>query len=175
MESNSKLIVTILNSLNMFLTAILIISYFTSSKLRHHPAGIIVSLAFCELATSYHTTIFTWGSVHIVDVLTINKMRVWSFVGLKDYVLNVTCGVNICIFTFGVICGILYNLVLCIDLILSLRNPFGVASKRMPWFHLAVGLVSIVLAYRLVQFIKLVKLSCALKVLLRVKMIFISV
>lgn len=146
MESNQKLIITILNSLNILLTGILIISYFTSTKLRHHPAGIIVSLAFCELATSYHTTIFTWGNVNVVNTLTIDKMRIWSMVGLKDHVLNITCGINICIFTFGVICGIFYNLILCIDLILSLHNPFGVASRRMPWFHLSVGLVSFIFA-----------------------------
>ena len=143
MDANfeTKVILTVLNSLNILLTGVLIISFMTSSKLKNHPAGIIISLAFCELATSYHSSIFMWGSENSIKFLTIDKMRIWGYVGLKD-VTFVTCTVNVVIFSFGVITGILYNIILCLDLILSLRNPFSTASKRMKYYQIVVFIVT---------------------------------
>lgn len=110
----------------------------TSGKLQHHPAGIIICLALCELATSYHSSIFMWGSENVIKFLTIDKMRIWEYVNLSSYVTLVTCGINVIFFALGVITGILYNIVLCLDLILSLRNPFATGSKRMKYYNLFV-------------------------------------
>jgi hypothetical protein len=134
---------TILSVANIILSSLVVITFFTSKRLRLHPSGIIVSLALSEMAATYHNLIFIWGEESVVTKLTLEKMRCWSWVGLNDEtsIKKALCSINTTILILGNLAGILYNFILCIDLLLSLRNPFTSAYKRMPIYHAIVGVI----------------------------------
>lgn len=139
MESKPEheLLYTVLGIINITFSSLVVITYFTSKKLQQHPSGVIASLAICELATTYHSLIYMWGTQGVLTALTLPKMRLWTWFGLDENgASGLMCIFNQSIFIFGTIAGILYNIILCIDLILTLRNPFSPAFKRKILYHI---------------------------------------
>lgn len=143
-QQENQIAFTFLSSVNIIFSCLLIITYFKSSKFRQHPSGIIVSLAFCELASTYHLMVFIWDEEKVIKQLALEKARYWRWFQIKEeYAIEYLCGINTSIFCLGMIAGIFYNFFLCIDLILSMRNPFTSAYKRMPIYHSLVFLFTI--------------------------------
>ncbi|OMJ79731.1 hypothetical protein SteCoe_20211 [Stentor coeruleus] len=143
-QEENPIAFTFLSSVNIIFSCLLILTYFKSSKFRQHPSGIIVALAFCELASTYHLMVFMWDEEKVIKELALEKARYWRWLQIsEDYAIEYLCAINTTIFCFGMIAGIFYNFFLCIDLILSLRNPFTSAYKRMPIYHALVFLFTI--------------------------------
>ena len=140
MELDSKHVLTLLNSINLLLSGVLAIAYINSSKLRRHPGTIILSLAICEVLSSFHGIINLWGANYVVSQLEINRFQIWKLIGLSPYIDKITCEVNVVLVILGVIGGVLYNIILALDLFLSLRNPFSQGFKRMWIYHILVGI-----------------------------------
>ena len=144
---NHEFIFSMLGIANIIFSGLVVITYMTSKNLQQHPSGIIVSLALCELAVSYHNIIYIWGTNEVIEFLTIERMRIWKLFGLEESSAeNCLCFINQWIFIFGAVASLLYNIVLCVDLMLSLRRPFSPAYKRMIFYHLIVLTLTFVLS-----------------------------
>ncbi len=110
MVADTNLAILILNSVNILLSGILVLAYHNSNKLQKHPGKIIQSIALCEILTSYHGTIFTWGTGNVVQALEIEKFQVWFILGIeKDFIFQITCWLSTTIFIVAFICGLLYK------------------------------------------------------------------
>ena len=158
MSGVSEQLITIItaNVLNVIFSGIIIITYFISKNLQQHPSGIIVSIAFCELAISYHSTIYLLDTKSVIQATMLHEMRIFRHLGIdsrsaEDFI----CGINEGIYVTALVAGIMYNLVLCIDLIISLRYPFSQGNKRMKFYHIACAVGTLVLSTNLnIVFIK---------------------
>lgn len=142
-QQENPITFTLLSSINIIFSALLIVTYFRSSKFRQHPSGIIVSLAFCELFSTYHLIMFMWDEEAVIQKLRLDKIWYWQWFDVnKKNAVKYLCGINTSVFSLGMVAGIFYNFFLCIDLMLSLRNPFTSAYKRMPIYHVLTFLLT---------------------------------
>jgi 1-phosphatidylinositol-4-phosphate 5-kinase len=127
---------TFLALCNLILSSLVVLTFFTSKKLQQHPSGIILKLALSELGVAYHSMITMWNTKSVISKLTLDKMKVWKVLQLDDNSIEIMSSLNIMILSLWSLLGLIYNIVLCIDLILTLRYPFSSGYKRMKYYNI---------------------------------------
>mmetsp|Transcript_3962 Transcript_3962/g.3756 ORF Transcript_3962/g.3756 Transcript_3962/m.3756 type:complete len:135 (-) Transcript_3962:685-1089(-) len=59
----------------------------------------------------------------------------------KDYAKKVLCGMNQVLLTIGIVACLCYNIAICLDLVVTLYNPFISGHKRKKFYHSVTFLI----------------------------------
>lgn len=105
----------------------------------------------CEAISSFNGVVWTIGTEQVINYLDINQLFSWWFffqVGEPTYTnsLNVLKTSNDFFFQYFNLLTLLLNMCLCVDLILTLKNPFEPAKRRMKYYLGLSALICIPLA-----------------------------
>ena len=138
MELGFILITVILSFLSLFANLWVSYVYIKNKDLQKHPSTILACISLFEIAMSHHSialametnlSIQGHGPHHLIQVLTF-------FTVSLDSSKSITCAINQMLFS-GSIAGVLcYNIFLCIDLLITLRNPLIPGKQRMKFYHI---------------------------------------
>mmetsp|Transcript_6995 Transcript_6995/g.12862 ORF Transcript_6995/g.12862 Transcript_6995/m.12862 type:complete len:567 (-) Transcript_6995:1249-2949(-) len=132
-------IYTILGSITIMTCGVIALTYFASKSLQVHPAGLLTSLAMCEVALAFHTISWAFDSKRFVDLLKIDVALTFYTQQSKEASADLLCGMNEIILTSTLIGVMCYNTALCLDLLISLWKPIISASRRMMAYHALTG------------------------------------
>lgn len=127
------------------------LSYY-SKKARAHPSFLVFMIAICECAATIY---MIYGSVNvsrIIESFGLNKVLYYLTFHLdlrnsSDYTIldrntELLCEANNMLMNFFSLGSIIFNICLCIDLLLSLRMPFAPPQKRNKFFLIGMIVIS---------------------------------
>ena len=142
------------------------LSYILSKKLRSHPSFLIVLMCICESIATFHMLLGTFNVTDLVKTLGLNdllyhllfKMDLRSessqIRDLHERYAELLCeSNNMMVNTFSQ-ASIMFNICLCIDLLLTLRNPFSPPQRRNKFFIGITVCESLFMTYALRSFLK---------------------
>ena len=137
MELTFILVTIILSILSLLANLWVTYVYVKNKELQVHPSTILACISIFEIAQSNHSialaletnlSIQGHGPHHILQVITLFSL---SFKDSKA----ISCAINQMLFS-GSVAGVLcYNMFLCADLIVTLRNPLISGKQRMKYYH----------------------------------------
>lgn len=124
--------------------------YIKNKDLQKHPSTILACISVFEIIQSQHSIALALetnfsvkgvGPHHMIRIITL------FYTTLEDS-KSISCAINQMFFT-GAITGVMcYNMFLCLDLIITLRNPLIPGKDRMKIYHiLAFILISAQVGY----------------------------
>ena len=133
-------IITLCLSCLSFLSSIWItILYYKYSELHQHPSSLFSFISLFEIGISQHTIVLIldemikiseWGAYFLIKKLSFSWLS-------QSQVWGITCIINQSLFTGCVAAMICYNIIVCIDLIITVRNPLISGKSRMKYYHCA--------------------------------------
>jgi len=105
------------------------VTYFKLIKFRHHPSRILLSIALMEGMLAYHTMVIAVGTREYEDSIQVVDASEAVLFG-ETISRDSICWTNFFAMEYSSIGAILFNAMLCVDLMLMLRNPFSPPRKR---------------------------------------------
>ena len=146
-------LITIFLSLISLLANIWVtIIYIKNPDLQNHPSPILAFISIFEIAMSQHSialametnfSVFGHGPHYMIEFLSFFHLT-------RSQGKSISCAINQILYS-GAATGVLcYNSCLCIDIMITLRNPLIPGKKRMKFYHLASGtMILFQMAYNL--------------------------
>lgn len=126
---------------SIFASIFVFISVFSVPKLRAHPNNMIGFISLFEGIGTYHTVVWAINSMQFIEFFGLQKLIQYTFIfppitSTKD-ACQTLCGFNRIIGSgfFGLM-SLGMNTCLCIDLYLTLKQPFYPASRRLKFYLL---------------------------------------
>lgn len=137
MELTFILLTVILSIISLLANLWVTYVYLKNKDLQVHPSTILACISIFEIAMSNHSiamaletnlSIEGHGPHHLFQLISFFSL---SFNDSKA----ISCAINQMLFV-GAITGVLcYNMFLCVDLIITLRNPLISGKQRMIYYH----------------------------------------
>jgi Phosphatidylinositol-4-phosphate 5-Kinase len=157
MELDFVLITIILSLISLLGNLWVTYVYIKNKDLQVHPSDILACISIFEIIMSNHSialaldtnlSIHGYGPHHMIELLSLFRL---SFEDSK----NISCAINQMLFA-GSVAGVLsYNMFLCLDLIITLRNPLIPGKQRMKFYHvLAFFTITLEMGYNLYENMK---------------------
>lgn len=116
--------------------------YIKSKKCRHHPSQIFFSISVCQSLSCYNLLVWSWNTKKFISYFAMDQMFENFFslnIGSSESQNNL-CAINYGSFYLFFMANVCYNICLCIDLIITLKNPLYPGRKRNKIYHLLTGL-----------------------------------
>ncbi|CAG9334371.1 unnamed protein product [Blepharisma stoltei] len=144
LESTDLALYTSLGCANILFSGLVVLTFLHSKELRQHPSGLIVCLSICEIIMSFHSIIFVWDTESVISIYQLLP-------GLADHlgytighqtISLILCGINQVMLSIGIVGSLCYNIAICLDLIVTLYNPFISGQKRKKFYHIATFLTT---------------------------------
>ena len=113
--------------LSMFGSMFVATMIFTSKKLQVHPQTLIAYTCLSEAISSFNGAIWAMGTEFIIEYLDLHIVFARSVLfndAAKDEAMDILKYANDFCFQYFSLLTLLLNTCLCIDLILTLKNPF---------------------------------------------------
>jgi len=117
--------------LGILCSCFIVVTYLSFKELRKHPSGLIVLLGVFEIVMVYHT---------IVLALDVEDFARAVSIELLEEDTELLCKTNALLLTIGVVGSLCCNIAICLDLIVSLWNPFASPKKRMVVYIVVIAL-----------------------------------
>ena len=148
------------------------VSYIMFKNLRSHPSLIVVFISICESSASFHAIISFFKVTDIVELLKLDYVAYYSTFGMDlrrhtnwinvDYSklerdAELLCEANSMLLNGFSLGSILFNIFLCVDLLLSLHNPFSPPHRRNKFF---IGITITLVVTILIIFRDILKAPC---------------
>ena len=137
-------LLTLIFSFMSLLSSIWItVLYYKFSDLHQHPSSIFSWISLFEIGISHHTIILILGPNFIyarigcqtlLQTLSLDSMT-------EDQSWHITCIINQALFTICISAMLCYNIVVCLDLIITVRNPLISGKVRMKYYHIGTILI----------------------------------
>lgn len=123
-----------------------------SKKLQAHPQRLIAYTCLCEAISSFNGVVWTVDTQRVIKYIDMNQVFSWCFFFEKgSEVYERSLGIlhfsNDFFFQYFSLLTLFLNMCLCIDLILTLKNPFEPAKRRMKFYLSASALLCVPLAF----------------------------
>jgi hypothetical protein len=122
-----------------------------SKKLQAHPQTLIAYTCICEAISSFNGVIYTIGTTRTICYLDMHQLFSWSVLFSRDKanynrMLHMLEASNNFSFQYFSLLTLFLNMCLCIDLILTLKNPFEPAKRRTKIYLALSGVICLPLA-----------------------------
>ena len=139
---NLYLTAWILQIIGMISLTLIIPTFLISKITRTHPGPLIMVCCFIELSF-YYTGFFNYFYLlstyqyFSFNIYTLFKhwAKIFSFGGISVTEEQIMCYVTAFDSTMLYILDI-YNICLCLDILLTIRNPFYSSARRMKYYHI---------------------------------------
>ena len=121
-----------------------------SKKLQVHPQRLIAYVCLCEAISSFNGVIWTIDTEIVIKYLELEKLLKGTIFYAhlnEDTLRKLLINTNDGSFQFFSLLTLFLNMCLCIDLILTLRNPFYPAKNRMKFYLVPSFLFCLPLAF----------------------------
>lgn len=138
METDIVLITVLLSLLSLLANIWVTVVYLKNPELQKHPSTILAMISVFEIAMSQHAialaletnfSIQGHGPHYLIQFLSFFNL---SEKGAK----SISCAINQALFS-GSVTGVLsYNTFLCVDFLITLRNPLITGRKRLNYYHM---------------------------------------
>ena len=151
-----------ISTLSMFGSMFVATMIFSSKKLQVHPQRLIAYTCLSEAISSFNGVIWAMGTEFIIDYLDLDTVLARSVLfnnASKEEAKVILIYANDFCFQYFSILTLALNTCLCIDLVLTLKNPFQPAKTRMMIYLGASGIICIPLAFLTLASIKICKLN----------------
>ena len=129
----------------MFVT----VSIFTVQKLSVHPNGMIGFISLFEGISCFHTFIWTINSMSYIEYLGLQTLSRYTFLSThtsEEDACKTLCALNrILGDLFFRLMSLGMNISLCIDLYLTLKQPFYPASRRLKYYLMSSFIFSLLI------------------------------
>lgn len=133
-----QVLTPILSSISLIANIWVSYVYFSFKELRQHPSTILSWISLFEISMSHHSialvlntnmSIKDHGPHHMIQLVSLFNLS-------ENSARNISCVINQMLFS-GAVTGVLcYNIVMSVDLLITLRNPLIQGKTRMKYYHL---------------------------------------
>lgn len=125
---------------------------FSSKKLQVHPQRLIAYTCLSEAISSFNGVIWAMNTKYIIDYLDLHVVFARSVLFQNDEAgkiraMGILSYANDFSFQYFSLLTLALNTCLCIDLVLTLKNPFQPAKTRMMIYLGASGIICIPLSW----------------------------
>ena len=122
-------------------------SIFFNSKLRTHPQLLIAWICIAEACMSFNALIEVLNPAYIICYFQSYKTLAFTFHLSHEHYLKLAelqCESNQIFYCFFMLLSLMLNTCLCIDLILTIYDPFSPAGRRMNKYYICSILIAFV-------------------------------
>lgn len=140
-DDNLKAFFSILGAVSICASVFVTISIFTVPKLRSHPNGMIGFISLFEGIACFHTVVWSINSMSYIQFFGLQKLMQYTFIAppmmSEEEACKSLCSINRIIGSlFFSLMSLGMNTWLCIDLYLTLKQPFYPAGRRLKYYLL---------------------------------------
>lgn len=143
------LIFVALCCLSMFGLIFIATTILYSKKLNTHPQPMIAYICIAEACMSWNALIQVLNPVYVICYL--NSFKILGYTLFKtspgDWqdLANAQCMGNMIFYSYFQLISLTLNLCLCVDLILTIYDPFSPAYRRTKFYYIFCGTASFLL------------------------------
>ena len=146
-------IISIISTLFVFMTI------FSNKKLRTHPSILIGLISLFECISCYHSLVYAVNPMEFIDYFGLHYLFNWTVFfrstecnafgkDCNEQAKLVLCNSNQTAgYTFFQMMSLSLNLFLCIDLILTLKEPFYPAKRRTKWYIFFSVFIAVLISF----------------------------
>jgi len=141
LTSKAKAIYVVIATLSIIAATFVFTTIFTVKKLRAHPSIMIGYISLFEAISCFHSVVWAVGTMEFIDYFGLEYLFKHTIMfGMTegyDTPCNALCQLNQVLgYQFFQIMSLGMNLCLCVDLMLTLRQPFYPAKRRLKFYLL---------------------------------------
>ncbi|CAG9323259.1 unnamed protein product [Blepharisma stoltei] len=143
-NDEEKTIVILMSFLSLVMSVWITFIYLKFKELQRHPSGLFFWISVFDIGISQHTiSLFLSPRIASAGNYLKELFYVLSFHQMTSKESDdISCAINqmmLCGFLSGMMC---YNICVCVDLIITIRNPLIEGRSRMKYYHLCSIIVT---------------------------------
>jgi len=161
-----QIICLVIGSISYFAGILVALSYILSKNLRSHPSFLVVMICICESIATFHMILGAFNVTGYIKSLRLHDALYYMLLGadvrtssssimdLHERYAEILCESNNMLVNSFSLASIMFNICLCIDLLLTLRNPFSPPHGRNRWFVIGTAIISVSITVALKDYLK---------------------